>query len=286
MIVGETSKYFRTSKCLNVFLTDMRKFPLLSVQEEEELVLKAKAGDKEAKDRLINGNLRFIYSIAKIYARNEDELMDYVNEGVIGLEESLKAFDPTRGYKFFTYGVWYIRRGMNYYLMTTRDTVSRSAPVGQMAKKADTIRQKYFAKNGRMPSREEVKEILKETFNIETKNDEFLSDNSMMSIDEDVSDDYSVENSAIFNSATACVNDYETVSEQEAINSELEYALSFLTDTEADILKMKFGIGEYYGTLYSDEEIGEKYHTQAYRINRIIEKSIEYIRQNASKKAV
>ena len=66
MIVGETSKYFRTSKCLNVFLTDMRKLPLLSVQEEEELVLKAKAGDKEAKDRLINGNLRFIYSIAKI----------------------------------------------------------------------------------------------------------------------------------------------------------------------------------------------------------------------------
>ena len=68
MIVGDTSKYFKTGKCLNIFLTDIRKIPLLTIQEEEELVIKAKAGDSAARDKLISGNLRFIYSIAKIYA--------------------------------------------------------------------------------------------------------------------------------------------------------------------------------------------------------------------------
>ena len=84
MIVGDTSKYFKTGRCLNIFLADIRKIPLLTIQEEEELVLRAKAGDSASRDKLINGNLRFIYSIAKIYARTEEELTDYMDEGVIG----------------------------------------------------------------------------------------------------------------------------------------------------------------------------------------------------------
>lgn len=286
MIVGDTLKYFRPNRCLNMFVTDMRRLPMLSVQEEEELVLKAKAGDMEAKDKLINGNLRFIFSLAKIYARNEDEVLDYVNEGVIGLEESLKAFDPTRGYKFFTYGVWYIRRQMNYHLMTERDTVSRSAPVGQMAKKAEKIRQKYYAETGRVPSKEEVKRLLKENFNIEPKNDEFFNDNSTVSIDEEVTDDFSVENSAAYNEVTACRNDYEVQIERDNTRHELEVVLSVLTDAEADILKMKYGVDDYEGHPCSDEEIAQKYHITVSKVGKIINQIMDFVRQNNKKKAV
>lgn len=286
MIVGETSKYFKTNRGLNLFLSDIRRIPLLSVQEEEDLVLEAKKGSMAAKDKLISGNLRFIYSLAKIYARTDEELMDYVDEGVIGLEEALKAFDPTRGYKFITYGVWYIRRSMNYYLMTMRDSVSRSAPVGQMAKKVDVIRQKYFAENGRLPNEEEIKHILKESFNIAPKNDEYLFDNSTVSINEEMSDDYSVEESSEYNEITASKNEYEDEIEREDTNSELEAALSVLTPEEADIVRMRFGVGIYSDRPRSDEEISDKYHVNASRINRIVENSLEYVRQNYEKRAV
>lgn len=269
-----------------MFVTDMRRLPLLSIQEEEELVIKAKKGDMAAKDRLINGNLRFIFSLAKIYARNEEEVLDYVNEGVIGLEDSLKAFDPTRGYKFFTYGVWYIRRQMNYFLMTERDTVSRSAPVGQLSKKVDRIKQKYYAENGRVPSKDEVKRILKESFNIEPKNEEFFNDNTTMSIDDEVTDDFSVENSAAYNEITACRNDYEDEMDRDETNYELEAILSVLTKSEADILRMKYGIGEYEGHPRSDEEIAQKYHVTAPKIGKIINQIMDYLRQNSEKKAV
>lgn len=269
-----------------MFITDMRRLPLLSIQKEEELVIRAKKGDMTAKDRLINGNLRFIFSLAKIYARNEEEVLDYVNEGVIGLEDSLKAFDPTRGYKFFTYGVWYIRRQMNYFLMTERDTVSRSAPVGQLSKKVDRIKQKYYAENGRIPSKDEVKRILKESFNIEPKNEEFFNDNTTMSIDDEVTDDFSVENSAAYNEITACRNDYEDEMDRDETNYELEAVLSVLTKSEADILRMKYGIGEYEGHPCSDEEIAQKYHVTAPKIGKIINQIMDYLRQNSEKKAV
>ena len=286
MIVGDTLKYFKPNRCLNMFVTDMRRLPLLSIQEEEELMLKAKAGDMSAKDKLINGNLRFIFSLAKIYARSEEEVLDYVNEGVLGLEESLKAFDPTRGYKFFTYGVWYIRRQMNYYLMTERDTVSRSAPVGQTAKKVDKIKQRYYAEHGSIPSKEEIKKLLKETFNIEPKNDEFFNDNSTVSIDEEVTDDFSVENSAAFNEITSCMNDYEVKIEREESSHELDVVLSLLNEEEADILKMKYGVYEYENHPCSDEEIAQKYHITVSRVGKIINQIMEYVRQNSKKKAV
>lgn len=286
MIVGDTLKIFRPNRCMNIFMNDMRKLPLLTVQEEEELMIKAKRGDTAAKDKLINGNLRFIFSLAKIYARTEEEVLDYVNEGVIGLEESLKAFDPTRGYKFFTYGVWYIRRQMNYYMMTERDTVSRSAPVGQMAKKVEKIKQKYYAENGRIPSKDEVKQILKDSFNIEPKNEEFFNDNTTMSIDEEISDDLSVENSSAYNEITSCRNDYEEEIDREESNYELMGALSVLTENEADVLKMKYGVGEYEGHPCSDEEIAEKYHVSVSKVGKVVEQIIEYVRENSSRKAV
>ena len=171
-ISDHNCKFFKSNDILNLFLADVRKHPVLSIDEEEEIVERYRNGDERAKDELIVGNLRFIYSIAKIYARNESEVMDYVNEGVIGLEMALKKYDPSKGYKFITYGVWYIRREMNYYLLTKRDLVSHSAQVGNITKKSDAFRQRYYAENGRMPTNDEIRESLKESFNISVSKDE------------------------------------------------------------------------------------------------------------------
>lgn len=278
MVIGDTSKFFKTNKCTNIFLSELRKIPLLTVDEEEELMLKAKNGDKEAKNALTCGNIRFIYSLAKVYARDEDELMDYVNEGFIGLDKALEKFDPTLGYKFFTYGVWYIRREMNYYLMTKRDMVSRSAQIGQMSKKIDMVRQRYYAENGGSPSDDEIKSILKDTFDVEAKDVDAFVDSSFISIDDDVTDDYSVENSSIYNNATACFNDYEEEAERDDRTTEINGYLSVLNDNERDIVNMRFGTGGYERPC-SDEEICEKYHISPPTLKKVVEGSLDKIRR-------
>lgn len=270
-------KFFKSNDILNSFLADVRKHPVPTVQEEEELFERYYNGDDSARDGLIVGNLRFVYSLAKIYARNESEVIDYVNEGVIGLMTALNEYDPSKGYKFITYGVWYIRRQMNYYLLTKRDMISHSAQVGNITKKSDRIRQKYYAENGRIPSDEEVKEILKQSFNITvTKNDD-LSEIGLTSIDEDVKDDYTVEETSDFNEQTASFNAYEEEAENDYRREVINSYLSLLSEKTADILKMKYGIG--YERAYADDEIGDKYGIDPERIDGICEYAISVMRK-------
>lgn len=270
-------KFFKSSDILNSFLADVRKHPVPTVQQEEELFERYHNGDDSARDELIVGNLRFVYSLAKIYARNESEVIDYVNEGVIGLMTALNEYDPSKGYKFITYGVWYIRRQMNYYLLTKRDMISHSAQVGNITKKSDRIRQKYYAENGRIPSDEEVKEILKHSFNITvTKNDD-LSEIGLTSIDEDVKDDYTVEETSDFNEQTASFNAYEEEAENDYRREVINSYLSLLSEKTADILKMKYGID--YDRSYADDEIGDKYGIDPERIDGICEYAISVMRK-------
>ena len=142
------------------------------------------------------------------------------------------------------------------------------------------------AENGRIPNKEEVKSILKESFNLDVKNEEYMCENTMMSIDEEVSEDYSVENSSIFNDFTACYNDYEAQSDRESSKTELDDYLSILSEEEADILRMKFGVGEYENMPCSNDVIAEKYNINPARVDKIIEHSMDYMRQNIKRHAV
>ena len=280
-----TCKHFKNNDVLNSFLTDVRKYPIPTIEEEEQLIFQYKSGDKSAKDKLIVGNLRFVYSLAKIYARNESEVIDYVNEGVIGLLMALDEFDITRGYKFITYGVWYIRRQMNYYMLTKRDLISHSAQVGNISKKSDIIRQKYFAEHGILPSDEEVLKVLEETFNIKVSKIEDMYDMGVTSIDEDVSDDYTMEETEDYNSKTASYNEYEDEINDEYNSNLLSNLLSTLPEKVVTIIKMRYGIG--YERSYSPDEIGLRLNISPERVENICEAAILEMRKvTVSKRAM
>ena len=270
-------KYFK-SAVLSSFLADARKYPVPTIEEEESLIMQYKAGDKEAKNKMIIGNLRFIYSLAKIYAKNESEVMDYVNEGVIGLTKAFEKFDPTKGYKFITYGVWYIRRHMNYYMLTKRDMVSRSAQIGNVLKKSEMIRQKYFAEKGMFPTDEEVIEALNKSYNIKVYELDDIREMGISSIDDTVADDFTFENSEEYNTKTAAYNEYESVTDTEYNNSMVSAYLEVLPEKVAKIIRLKFGIGEERE--YSSEEIGLMFNIQPERIDAICEAAIFEMRKH------
>ena len=277
-------KYFKNSDALNSFLADVRKHPVPTIQQEEELFDRYYAGDESAKDELIVGNLRFVYSLAKIYARNEAEVIDYVNEGVIGLLIALEDYDRTKGYKFITYGVWYIRRQMNYYLLTKRDMISHSAQVGNITKKSDRIRQKFFAEKGVLPTNEEVREILKESFNITVSKDEDMFESGISSIDEEITDDYTVESSSEFNERTCSKNGYEKEMEDEYKKELVNECLSVLSDRTEKIIKMRFGID--YDREYTVEEIAMEVGIDPERVDKICAYAISKMRKVPVSKAM
>ena len=107
-------KFYSGNDTLNKYLSDIGKYKVLTLEEEVELFERICDGDEQAKARIVESNQRFVYSLAKIYSKNEDEVLDYVNEGNIGLITAIDTFDVTKGMKFITYAVWYIRRSMKY----------------------------------------------------------------------------------------------------------------------------------------------------------------------------
>ncbi len=284
MQIGNNGKFFKSTDVLNSFLTDVRKYPVPSVEEEERLFESFKNGDENAKDMIILGHLRFVYSLAKIYARDESEVIDYVNEGVIGLMTALNEFDPTKGYKFITYGVWYIRRQMNYYMLTKRDLISHSSQVGNVIKKADAVRQRYFAEYGVLPTNEQVKKVLMESFNLNVTKDEDMFETGIKSIDEDVSEDYTVEETSEYNTKTAAYNEYETVAEDEYRSKLLGIYLAKLPERMQKIVKMRYGIG--YERALSSAEIADECGIDADRVDKICEHAILIMRQVPVRKAV
>lgn len=279
MLIGNNKyKYFNGNRCLSLFLTDIRKIPLATVDEEEELVTSYKEGDQSAKNRLIEANLRFIYSVAKVYSRNEEEVLDYVNEGVIGLETALERFDPSKGYKFLTYGVWYIRRQMNTFLLTKRKTISNSAPVAHVQKKMESVRQKTYAETGTVLSDVEALDIVKRSYDVKVKDERILCTITMSYIDEPISDDYTVEESDRFTEHTASDNQYDEQVEREYQDQLINYYLSHLSEKERDIVKMRYGIGPYRGREISKEEISVKHNVSPERVDRICDAAFARIR--------
>lgn len=273
-------KFFGGSRNLSLFLADVRKYDVPSQEQESLLISEFKRGNEEAFKKLLCGHLRFIYSLAKIYARNEEEVSDYVGEGVIGFRYALKEFDKERDNKFITYAVWYVRRSMNAYMNGDRNIIvkSNSAKIG---KKVDIVRQKYYAENGREPSVDEIKALISECYGIDIKEDCDVYDLNVASINEAIDDDYTLEDNSEYNQRTSVDNDYEDTINKEYTARLLNEALKLVPEKQADILKMAFGVG--YERKYSTQEIGEKYHMRAAEVAALRDKIIAYIRQNIKK---
>lgn len=273
----ENGKYFGTTEILSYFLKDVRKYEVLTTEEEQKLIAEYKAnGSKEARDRLVNSNLRYIFSKAKEYAKNEDEVLDYVNEGVIGFLEGLDNYDASLGIKLMTYAKFYIQREMNYYFTDTINMVvpSNRAKIG---KKAAKIKSKFYAEHGYEITPELLKKKLKSEYDIDIINDSDMDEISVMSIDCEIDDDYTMEDNSEFNQRTSSVNECEQNFENERIKNLVTEMLDSVSPIEADIIKMSFKIG--YDIEYSADEIGEKYALEPEIVERIKSDIFRKIRQ-------
>ena len=273
-------KFFGTNETLQKFLADVRKYEVPTAEEEISLIQRYRSGDESAWQELINRHLRFIYSLAKIYARDENEVVDYVNEGVIGFKKALNKFDLSLENKFTTYAVWYVRRQMNFYLNDTRNMVTRSN-VNKIGKKLDTVKQKFYAENGREPTIDEIKDILLNVYGLEIKEDCDVFDVSIASINEEIDDDYTAEESPEYTKRTSSANEYEETVERDYKKALVSTILSFIPERQGDVMKMLYGID--YERCYSTEEVGEKYGITALEVASLRDKIIKYVQQNAQR---
>lgn len=262
----ENGKYFGTTEILSYFLKDVRKYEILSTEEEQKLVNDYINGKKSARDKLVNCNLRYIYSKAKEYARNEDEVLDYVNEGVIGLLKGLENYDASLGLKVMTYAKFYIQREMNYYFMDTRDMVVPANRI-KIGKKLAKIKRKFYAEHGYDITPEDLKAQMMSEYGIEINDNSDMDDVSITSIDSEVDEDYTMEDNSEYNSRTASVNDCEQNIENEERKTLVTEMLDSVSPLEADIIRMLFKID--YNTEYSLDEIGEKYALEPEMVEKI-----------------
>lgn len=262
----ENGKYFGTTELLSYFLKDVRKYEVLSTEEEQKLVNDYLNGKKSARDKLVNCNLLYIYSKAKEYARNEDEVLDYVNEGVIGLLKGLENYDASLGFKVMTYAKFYIQREMNYYFMNTRDMVIPANRI-KIGKKLAKIKRKFYAEHGYDITPEDLKTQMMSEYGIEINDNSDMDDVSITSIGSEIDEDYTMEDNSEYNSRTASVNDCEQNIENEERKTLVTEMLGSVSPLEADIIRMLFKID--YNTEYSLDEIGEKYALEPEMVEKI-----------------
>lgn len=273
------------SETTNKYLFDIRQYPVLTREEEKEIIARIKNGDASARKTLIESNQRFVFAIARKYAKDEHHLMDLVSEGNVGLINAIDNFDPSLGNKFITHAVWYIRREISSYIVNT-DTLIKKTNISKTNTRLRRLNNEFFLKNGRTPTVDELKEMFEERYNIIIKNDTDLLDLNVISTDDGVSDDSNesvMEASSEVINRTSSINGYEKESSLDHVKALINYGMGCLKEIEKTVVKMAFGID--YDREYDNNEIAEVVGYTAERVRQIKKKSIEkmqaFLKQNS-----
>jgi RNA polymerase primary sigma factor len=272
------------SETTNKYLFDIRRYPVLTAEDEKDIIQRIKNGDEVARRILIESNQRFVFAVARKYAKDENHLLDLISEGNMGLMEAIDCFDPSLGFKFITHAVWYIRRKISAYIINT-DTFIRKTNISKTNTRLRRLNNEFFLLNARYPSVDELKELFKEKYNIDIKNDTDLLELNVISTDDSMSDE---SNSTVMDASTEVLtktssrNSYESDSEMEHMRAIICYGMECLTDVEKTIIKMSFGID--HDREYDNNEIGEVVNYTAERVrqlkNKALEKMQSYLKHN------
>ncbi len=258
----------RESASLDKYLQEIGREDLISVEEEVELSARIRNGDKEAMDKLTKANLRFVVSVAKQYQNQGLSLPDLINEGNLGLIKAAEKFDETRGFKFISYAVWWIRQSILQALAEQSRIVR--LPLNQVGSmnKINKAFQRFEQENERKPSAEELADIL--DIPIDKIADTLKMSGRHVSVDAPFVE--GEDNSLI----DVMVNEDSPNADKQLIkdslSTEIDRALGTLTPREADILRAFFGIGQPERTL---EEIGISLNLTRERVRQIKEKAID-----------
>ncbi len=264
----------RESASLDKYLQEIGREDLITVEEEVELAQRIKQGDHAALEKLTRANLRFVVSVAKQYQNQGLSLPDLINEGNLGLIKAAEKFDETRGFKFISYAVWWIRQSILQALAEQSRIVR--LPLNQVGSlnKISKALSKFEQENERKPSPEELAEEL--DIPVDKISDTLKVSNRHISVDAPFVE--GEDNSLL----DVLVNDDSPIADRtlidESLSKEIERALQLLQPRERDIIKMVFGIGCQEMTL---EEIGDKFGLTRERVRQIKEKAIRHLRQKA-----
>ena len=268
----------RESASLDKYLQEIGREDLITVEEEVEFAQRIRSGDRLALEKLTRANLRFVVSVAKQYQNQGLSLPDLINEGNLGLIKAAEKFDETRGFKFISYAVWWIRQSILQALAEQSRIVR--LPLNQVGSlnKINKAFSKFEQENERRPSPEELAEVL--DIPVEKIADTMKVSGRHISVDAPFVE--GEDNSLL----DVMINDdspnADRVLINESLSKEIERVLAFtLSDRERDIIKKFFGIGVTEMTL---EEIGDEFGLTRERVRQIKEKAIRKLRPNAKSK--
>lgn len=262
----------RDTLSLDKYLHEIGKVELLSAESEVEMAKRIKKGDRQAFETLIKANLRFVVSVAKQYQNQGLSLPDLINEGNMGLIKAAERFDETRGFKFISYAVWWIRQSILQALAEQARIVRLPLnKIGSISKinKTFTLLEQEFQ---REPTNEEMAEILNTS--TELIEDSLSISNTHMSMDAPVGDDESNSLYDILLNNDSPSPDDELITG--SLRKEIEHSLATLGEREADILRYYFGLNGY--PPYTLEEIGDEFGLTRERVRQIKEKAIKKLK--------
>lgn len=263
-------------KLLDKYLQEIGREEMVSVTEEVELAQRIREGDKKALNKLVKANLRFVVSVAKQYQNQGLSLPDLINEGNLGLIRAAQKFDETRGFKFISYAVWWIRQSILQALAEQSRIVR--LPLNQVGSlnKISKEMARFEQENERRPSTEEIAERL--DMDVEKVSDAMQVSGRQVSVDAPFSEGEDNTLLDVLNNEDSPKTD--ALLTQESLSKEVDRALRQLYDRERDIVKMFFGIGCPEMTL---EEIGAKFDLTRERVRQIKEKAIRKLKGQKSK---
>ncbi len=268
----------RETASLDKYLQEIGKVDLITADEEVELAQRIKAGDKKALEKLVKANLRFVVSVAKQYQNQGLSLPDLINEGNLGLIKAAKRFDETRGFKFISYAVWWIRQSILQALAEQSRIVRLPLNKIGSINKINKMYAKLEQENERPPSPEELAKALDMSINdvkISLKNAGRHVSMDAPLVEGEESNLYDVLRSGESPSPDKTLM-------LESLRTEIERALNTLTPREADVIRLYFGLnGNHMMTL---EEIGETFDLTRERVRQIKEKAIRRLKHTSRSK--
>ena len=262
----------RSSETLERYLQEIGREEMISTDEETELARRIHHNDHDALERLVKANLRFVVSVAKQYQGQGLGLIDLINEGNVGLITAAQRFDETRGFKFISYAVWWIRQSILQALAENSRVVRLPSNQVGYVSKVNRFYNHFVQDNERAPSIEEIAEAL--NLEPEKVNSALISAGKHISMDAPLVED---EDSCLLDLLTNNDSTEETDSGlvSESLKEEVARALSSLPQREAEILRMFFGIGT---PALSLDEIGTKLDLSRERVRQIKEEGLSVLR--------
>ncbi len=268
----------RETASLDKYLQEIGKVDLISADEEVELAQRIKAGDKIALERLTKANLRFVVSVAKQYQNQGLTLPDLINEGNMGLIKAAQRFDETRGFKFISYAVWWIRQSILQALAEqsriVRLPLNKIGSINKINKMYAYLEQTHE----RVPSAEEIAKEL--DMSVNDVKESMKNSGRHISMDAPLVEGEDSNLYDVLRSGESPNPDKELM--HESLKTEIERALETLTPREADVILLYFGLGENYPMTL--EEIGETFELTRERVRQIKEKAIRRLKHTSRSK--